>query len=313
MSILPEELRFLTNGRLPQKTYDNKAESKTVLISGATSGIGKETVYKFAENDATIIIVVRNEEKAKQLQQEIKDKYNTTISYYIADFNDFDSVREVVKTISTQIDKIDILINSVGIYNTKRILTKENNELTFHVNHLAVFLFTVLMIPLLRKDTASRIIQVNSQGHRFNGLRINKPNFKGRIYTGLKGYGQSKVAQLYTVYELANMLKETNITINAMHPGAVLTNIGQNNGKLYRLWFKIFTKRILKNPRISADALYYLSLSEDLDAISGKFFNLTILEKPAWHATKIAKKGKAVWDITTSLTNITLPYGGEIE
>lgn len=312
MGLLPEELKFLTNGRLPQKECHELATNKTVLITGATSGIGKETVYKFAENKATIIIVARNEAKAKALQEEVERLYKNKIIYYLADFSKLDQVRNVVEEIKQDFNKLDILINSVGVYSTKRILTEENNELTFQVNHLAVFLFTVLLIPLMKKETPSRIIQVNSQGHRFNGLSIKRPNFKGRFYTGLRGYGQSKTAQLYTVYELANMLKNTNITINAMHPGAVLTNIGQNNGVLYRLWFHIFTKRILKDPKISSSALYYLALSDDLLDTSGKFFNRTILEKPAWHATKISKKGKPVWDLTTKLTNLDIPYGGEL-
>jgi NAD(P)-dependent dehydrogenase (short-subunit alcohol dehydrogenase family) len=300
---LPEELKFMTNSRLKQGKSNASFKNKTVIISGSTSGVGKATLEEFAKHDAHIVMVVRNKQKANDLRNDIRGKYNVKIDIVICDFSDFDSVRQAAKHILDTYKTIDVLINSVGIHTTKRIYTKNNIEMSFMVNHLSVFLFTVLLIPRLKENKHSRIIQVNSEGHRFNGLRIKDVNFKKRIYTGLKGYGQSKVAQLYTVYELAERLKDSNVTINAMHPGAVKSNIGSNNGWLYRTWYKIFTQHFLGKSTISGESIYYLSTEEKLKNQSGNFYNLTILEKPAWHAVKKHKQ-QPIWDLTLKMCGL---------
>ncbi len=300
---LPEELKFLINPRLPQSKSTVSFENKTVIISGSTSGVGKATLMEFAKYGSHLVMVVRNEEKAKKVIEEVVSKYDVQIDIVLCDFSDFDSIRNAAKEIQSKYKKIDVLINSVGIHSTRKIYTKDNIELSFMVNHLSVFLFTVLLIPRMKENVHSRIIQVNSEGHRFNGLRIKDVNFRRRIYTGLKGYGQSKVAQLYTVYELAERLEGSSVTINAMHPGAVKSSIGSNNGLLYRLWYKLFTQHFLKDSKISGESIYYLSTSDELKDVSGKFFDLTILEKPAWHAVK-KRKQKPIWDLTLELCKL---------
>jgi NAD(P)-dependent dehydrogenase (short-subunit alcohol dehydrogenase family) len=176
-------------------------------------------------------------------------------------------------------------------------------ETVFCVNHLASFLFTRLLLPRILESAPARIIQINSQGHRFGGLDLNDLNWDRRRYRGLQGYGASKVAQLLTVWELADKLKETGITINAMHPGAVRTNIGMNNGLLYRWYQRYLIWPMLKDPRISGEAIYYLAAAPEMAAVSGRFFNLTIDEKPATHALDRAL-GKQVWKISETLTGL---------
>lgn len=300
---LPEELQFLRNSRLPQAKSDVSFEGKTVIISGSTSGVGKSTLEEFAAHGAQIVMVVRNETKAQKTKSEITDKYNVDIDIVLCDFSDLKQVRQAADEILTKYKTIDVLVNSVGIHSTKKKFTEDGIEMCFMVNHLSIFLFTVLLLPRLKENAHARIIQVNSEGHRFNGLRIKDINFKRRIYTGLKGYGQSKVAQLYTVYELSERLKESNVTINAMHPGAVKSNIGSNNGWLYRFWYKWFTEPFLGEPKLSGESIYYLATAEELKNVSGKFFNLTILEKPAWHAVK-EKKQKPIWELTLDMCNL---------
>lgn len=301
--LFPEELKFLINPRLKQKKSHISFEGKRVVISGSTSGVGKASLEEFARHKAKLVMVVRNEEKAQDVVAYLKEKYQVEIEYVLCDFRDFDSVRDAAKEIKERFDTIDVLINSVGIYATKKEVTQEGIEQCFMVNHLSIFLFTVLLLPILKKKAHARVIQVNSQGHRFNGLRIKDVNFDHRLYTGLRGYGQSKVAQLYTVYELAERLQDTGVTINAMHPGAVKSNIGNKNGLIYRMWSKIFIQPFLRKPEIAGQAIYYLASAEELKDVSGKFFDLTILEKPAWHAMK-KKKQKPVWDKTLELCKL---------
>jgi NAD(P)-dependent dehydrogenase (short-subunit alcohol dehydrogenase family) len=153
------------------------------------------------------------------------------------------------------------------------------------------------------ESSPSRIIQVNSEGHRFNGVKVSDMNWRKRIYTGLRGYGSSKSAQLYTVWQLAEDLEGTGVTINAMHPGGVRTNIGNNNGLLYRWFLHHVTWHFLKDPKISGDALYYLASSSELSKVSGKFFNLTIEEKPAKHALD-PQTQKEIWDLSMEMSGL---------
>ncbi|MGE4320424.1 MAG: SDR family NAD(P)-dependent oxidoreductase [Acholeplasmataceae bacterium] len=299
----PKQLQFIKNDKLKQHTSNLRIDGKWTVVSGSSSGIGLSTLNKFASMGSNLIMVVRNEEKSKPIQQQIIDTYGVNVDIVIADFADFDSVRHAAEVIIDKYPKIDYLINSVGIHQTKKSISKHGIEMVYTVNHLSVLLFTILLIPKLKESAPSRIIQVNSEGHRFYAPKLNDLNFKKHIYTGLRSYGASKTAQLYSVYELARRLEKDDVTVVAMHPGAVKTHIGQNNGFLYRFFFKHVTSHFLKDVKISSDAIHYLATDPSIVSETGKFFNLTILEEPASHATK-KEMQKAVW--TSSLEAINL-------
>lgn len=292
---LPNELMFLKNSRAVQKISNESMEGKIVLITGSTSGVGLEALKRFASGKANIIMVCRNADKAKTIKTEIESSYKVSVDYFIADFSDLSQVRNTAMDIIKKYPHIDVLINSTGLHSTKKLYNKDGYELVFTVNHLSTFLFTQMLLPTMIASSPSRIIQVNSEGHRFSGLKINDLYFKKRLYTGLKSYGQSKTAQLYTVWQMAEDLKNTGVTINAMHPGGVKTNIGSNNGKLYRWFLHHVTWRFLKDPKISGEALYYLASSKETEQVTGKFFNLTIEEIPAKHALNPVMQ-KKIWD-----------------
>jgi retinol dehydrogenase 13 len=300
---LPEQLIFMKNDKAVQKTSDERVTGKTCIISGATSGVGYEAVKSLAKGGANIVMVVRNENKAKTVKDEIEKKYQVQVDYLIADFSDLKQVEKAAKDILDKYPRIDILINSAGIHSTKRKLNEDGIEMVFCVNHLAPFLLTRILLRRMVESSPSRIIQVNSEGHRFNGLRINDINWDKRFYTGLRSYGASKTAQLLTVWEMAEELKGTGVTINAMHPGGVRTNIGNDNGRLYRWFLHNFTWHFLKDPKISGNALYYLAAASELKDVSGKFFNLTSLEKPAEHALD-KENQKKIWNLSLKMTGL---------
>ena len=299
---LPNELAFLKNWNAPIKESKVEFKNKVVLITGATSGIGLVTAHEYAKHGANLIIVARNREKALLIIKHIVDEYKVKVSLYIADFTNLADVKKVATEIIKENPQIDVLINSVGIHNTKRRLVNGIEEV-FLVNHLSTFLFTTTLIPHLKKQEHARIINVNSEGHRFGKVDLADINFDKRRYAGLKSYGQSKTAQLLCMYELANELAGSNVTINSMHPGAVKSNIGMNNGRLYRLFSKYVTGLILKDPKISAKALYYLGTAPELRYTNAVFFNLTTPEEPAKHATdkEFAKK---VYELSKQKTSI---------
>ena len=304
----PDELIFIPNSRMAPKTTPVRMDGRVCVLTGATSGVGYHAAKRLAKGGARLVLVCRNAEKAARVKDELEGEYQTSICILLADFSKLADVRKISKAILEEFPRIDVLINNAGIHNTKRILAEDGSEIVFTVNHLASFLFTRLLLPRILESAPARIIQVNSQGHRFGGLDLNDLNWNRRRYRGLPGYGASKVAQLLTVWELADRLKGTGITINAMHPGAVRTNIGMNNGLLYQWYQRYLIWPMLKDPRISGEAIYYLAAAPEMAAVSGRFFNLTIDEKPAAHALD-REIGKRVWKISETLTDLAETNG----
>lgn len=277
---------------------------KVCLVSGSTSGVGLEAVKRLAQGGAHIVMICRNPAKAETIRGKIMDQYPVCVDIVLADFSLLDEVRQAAEILLKAYPRIDVLINSVGLYTTTRTITPAGFEAVFCVNHLATFLLTYLLVDRMRESAPARIIQVNSEGHRFGGLDLNDLNWEHRPYMGLRGYGASKVAQLLTTWEFADRLKGSGVTINAMHPGDVKTNIGMNNGPLYRWYKEHIISPSLKDAVISGEALYYLAADPALADVSGRFFHLTIEEKPAAPALDRAK-GRQIWEASLRLTGLS--------
>lgn len=300
---IPPELDFIRTGQLRQKTSNEKMDGKVCVITGTTSGVGYQAAIRLAKANAKIVMMVRNKEKAEQLCTEIRSLSKQEPDYFLADFEKLSEVRKATEDILAKYPKIDVLINNAGIHLTTRQLTTDGYEKVFAVNHLASFLVTSLLLKRMVESAPSRIIQVNSEGHRFNGLDINDLNWEKRKYGGYGSYGASKTAQLMTVWELNDILQEKGVTINAMHPGAVKSNIGSYNGWFYNWFSKYLMQPFLKNPDISGEAIFYLASSTEMKGVSGKFFNLTNEEIPAPHAQNRAL-GKQIFQISKELIQL---------
>jgi retinol dehydrogenase 13 len=300
---LPDELAFIANDRKPQKTTDARLDGQLCIITGATSGVGYEAAKRLAQGGANLVLVCRNGEKAAQVSRELSMSYGTATDVVLADFTRLAEVRNAASTILERYERVDVLINNVGLHRTHRTLTEEGIETVFCVNHLAPFLLTRLLLDRLKASAPSRVIQVNSQGHRFGGLNINDLNWDRRLYHGLWSYGAAKVAQLLTTQELAEQLDGGGVTINAMHPGAVQTAIGMDNGPLYRWYRRHVVNKFLKDPAIAGEAIYYLAAAPEMAMISGRYYNLTIDEPPASYVMN-RDVGKQIWKISEALTGL---------
>ena len=225
---------------------------KICVVTGSTSGVGLEAVKRLAGGGARIVMICRNPEKAEAVRNEIIALYNVQVDIITADFSDLDQVRKAADLLNNDYLQIDVLINCAGLHTTTRTTTTEGLETVFCVNHLASFLLTYLLIDRLKQSAPARIIQVNSEGHRFGGLALDDLNWTRRPYIGLRAYGASKIAQLLATWEFADRLKGTGVTINAMHPGDVKSNIGNNNGPLYRWFLHHILWHALKDPAFLA-------------------------------------------------------------
>jgi retinol dehydrogenase-13 len=274
---------MIRNNKSDPKICDKTSDGKLVVITGATSGIGYLTARKYASMGADLICVNRNPEKSEALKKEIVGEFSVKCEYIIADLSKLDEIHRVGRDLAQINTEIDIIIHNAGIYLTKRETTEEGLEKVFVIQYLASFIINYLIMDKLKSQEKARIIMVNSEGHRFAawGLRLDDLNWEKRRYSGLKSYGSAKIAQLLSMIVFDEHFKNTGVTINAMHPGAVKTETGQENGPFYR-WFKRnVLDKSLRSPEISAEALYYLGISDEIAAISGKFFNLTTMEEPA--------------------------------
>jgi retinol dehydrogenase 13 len=274
---------MIRNNRRDPRICTADFRDRLVVITGATSGIGYHTAKKFASHGASLLCINRNEKKSEALKAEIEKEYGVRCEYIIADLGNLKDIYSAAEKLREIDSPIDVLIHNAGIHLTKRELTSEGFDRVFLVNHLSSFVINILLSQKLKSQEKARIILVNSEGHRFAawGLQLDDLNWDKRRYSGLKSYGSAKLAQLLSMLLLAEYFKPTGVTINAMHPGAVRSETGKENGPVYRWVKKHLFDKALRPTEISAESIYYLGVSDEVEGVSGKFFNLTTMEEPA--------------------------------
>ena len=294
---------MLRNQRAPHRKTTASLAGKTVVIAGATSGVGLAAAREVARFGGRLALLARNEAKGRAVKAELERDFGAEVALFLADFARLADVRRVADELLDAVPRIDVLINSAGVHCTSRQETDEGHELVFCVNHLAPFLLTQRLLPKLRAGGAARIVQVNSQGHRFGGLDLRDLAWRRRFYLGLRAYGAAKTAQLLSVWELAERLEGTGVTVVAMHPGEVRTGIGLNNGPAYRWYQRRVLDRFLGDARVSGESLHTLAAAPELDGVSGRYFNKTHPEKPAPHALD-REVGARLWEMSMNLTGL---------
>ena len=300
---VPDQIHFISNMFKSQKSTDARLDGKTSVVTGATSGVGYHAARRLAEGGSDLVLICRDSRKGEAVQRELSREYGVEVDVVLADLQTFEEVRRAADRVLEQHPRIDVLINNAGVHRTTRTLTPEGIETAFCVNHLSSFLMTRLLLDRLVDSAPTRIIQVNSQGHRFGGLDLDDLNWDRRRYRGLQGYGASKIAQLLTTWELGERLNGAEVTVVAMHPGAVRTNIGMDNGWIYRWYQKYLLWPLLKGPEISGEAIYYLAAAPEMQGVRGKFYNLTNEEYPM-PVAQDRELGKQVWRISEELTGL---------
>ncbi len=296
---------MVKNNRRNPKTCDDDFKDKLVVLTGATSGIGYLTARKFASHGARLLCVNRNEEKSARLKAEIESEFNVSCDYIIADLSSLNETRAAAEQLKSLDHPIDVLIHNAGVYLTKREVTVEGFDKVFVVHHLSSFLINIELSEKLKSQESARIIMVSSEGHRFVpwGLRLDDLNWEKRRYSGLKSYGSAKLAQLQTMLVFKEYFASSGVSINAMHPGAVRSETGQENGAFYRWTKRNFYDKMLRPTEIASDSIYYLGVSNELDGISGKFFNLTTDEEPAPPALDL-EAAREIWTKSLEMTEL---------
>ena len=277
--------------------------NKTILITGATNGIGKAAAIKFAESARSIAFTYRNEELAEDLKNEMqKINPNLSINSFFCDFSVQDSIRECADKIKNDLKAIDLLINNAGVVNTEYSETIDGIENTFAVNHLGYFLFTNLLLDLVKKESESRIINVSSAAHHFvKGMQWDDINYKDDFKMGLKAYGQSKLGNILFTKQLAKKLQKDGVTVNAIHPGGVNTSLGNQNNSLLGRVLKIILKPFFRSPLKGANTIIYLAEIDGL-SITGAYWVDERVAKTS-HYSKNEAEAEKLWRLSEKLVN----------
>src|SRR5438552_16863650 len=245
-------------------------KDKIVMVTGANSGIGKSASIALAEKGGTAVMVARNKERGEAARSEIVTKYgDKSIDLLLADLSSLESVRQLVAEFRKKYSKLHVLINNAGLFNQRRRVTADGYENTFATNYLAPFLLTNLQLDLLKASAPSRIINVSSVGHYNGHINFDDLNLEND-YGGWKSYGQSKLALVLFTHELPKKLQGTGVTVNAVHPGTVATNIWSRPlgpaGFIMAL-----PKLFMASPKEGAETIVYLASSDDAKDLNGEY------------------------------------------
>ena len=276
---------------------------KVCMVTGATSGIGQVTAAALAAQGAHVIVVGRNRAKAQQVVGEIRRQSgNDAVWYLLADFSDLQQVRELAAAFSAQYSQLDVLVNNAGTYFNTRHPAPGGVEMTFHVNHLAHFLLTNLLLDTLTASAPARIVNVTSRAHEYDNMDFDDLGFE-RSYFGMKAYARSKLANLLFTYELARRLAGSGVTVNAVHPGGVATDIWRTNFPVLGPAIKWVMSLFALTPEEGADTLIYLASSPDVEGVTGKYFveREVIASSPLSYDEQVAAR---LWEVSEQLTRL---------
>jgi NAD(P)-dependent dehydrogenase (short-subunit alcohol dehydrogenase family) len=247
---------------------------KTVLITGANSGIGFETAKALIQRGASIIMVCRDQRRGQIAQSEVRAAVADAIApiLLIADLSSQASIHQLSTTIHKRFQHIDVLINNAGGVFSRREFTVDGIEKTLAVNHLAPFLLTHLLLDLLKAAPAGRIVNIASNLH--NASPDFFDNLQGeQKYNFILAHKQAKLGLILFTYELARRLKDTHVTVNCAEPGPVATRFGDNLSGLAGLFLKVMKRLpLFQTPEKGARMPVYVASSPEVTNVTGKYF-----------------------------------------
>lgn len=282
-------------------------DSKIILVTGASDGIGKETAMTLAKQGHTIIIHGRNKQKLQTVYNDIKaETGNTNIDMFTADFLSLAEIKCFADTIKQKYDRLDVLINNAGAqFTDKRETTIDGHEKTMMINVFAPFLLTTLLLDLLKKSPSARVVTVSSASHKMGG----KPNLNDielkNNYTMSRAYGFSK---LYVIWVMRHFITETkkaginNITFNCVHPASTQTNLARESSSSLRFRIIMFLwKPMLISLAKGAKSSIEAAVSPKLESVTGKYFGPKGEEKVSdkYYSTQ---NEQIIWDYCLKVT-----------
>ncbi len=279
----------------------NIMKNKICVITGANSGIGKYTAIGLAELGANIVMVCRNKELGEEAQKEIIEKSgNESVDLLLADLSSQKEIRKLVSDFKRKYVNLHVLINNAGVVLKNRTLSVDSIEMNLAVNYLAPFLLTNLLLDVIKESAPARIINVSSGGHGTTKMDLEDLQ-NAKKYSAFGSYGHSKLALMLFTYQLSRRLENTGVTVNALHPGLIRTNLGRDQPFLAQLFTKIF----FKSPKKGAQTSIYLASSPEVGGITGKYFKSRKIVRSSEDSYNLDYAVK-LWKMSEKLVEIEL-------
>jgi NAD(P)-dependent dehydrogenase (short-subunit alcohol dehydrogenase family) len=244
---------------------------KTVLVTGATSGIGEATAARLAAMGAHVVLVSRTAVRGEKARARILGPHpGASLDLLVADLSTTAAVRALADQFRAKYTRLDVLVNNAGLITSRRRVTPEGLEVQFAVNHLAYFLLTGLLLDLLRASAPARVVNVASSSQSRGVIDFADLQME-RDYRGWQAYANTKLMNVVFTYELARRLEGTGVTANCLHPGVIRTGLMRNfSFVLHLLWIAL--RRFFKQPDDGAETPVYLASSPEVEGVSGKYF-----------------------------------------
>ncbi len=277
-------------------------QGKTVLITGANSGIGKETAVALARAGATVVFTSRDPKKGEQAATDIRRRSGADVTLMPLDLASFASIRALAEGFLQRYDQLHLLINNAGLILSERTETEQGFETTFGVNHLGHFLLTQLLLDRIKASAPARIVNVASGAHRRVGDGLDFDDLQATEgYSGWQVYGRSKLANIYFTRELARRLQGTGVTANALHPGVVATGFARDgDAKPPFSWLITLARPFFRSPEKGAQTSIFLASASELDGVTGKYFADSKEEQP----TSVAEDDEAARRLWTAIEQL---------
>ena len=274
--------------------------NKNILITGATSGIGRESALALAKMGANITFIARNKLKAENLLTDINKISSGQNSFIIADLSSQEDIKTASEKYLNKNISLDILLNNAGLINFKRKETIDGFEETFAINHLAYFSLTNLLLDKIKESNSARIVNVSSGAHQF----VKRMNFEDiqskKSYKPFQVYGYTKLANILFTKKLSSILENKKITVNCLHPGVVGTSFGQNNSNSLNKVLSFIAKPFMRSSKKGAETSIYLCSSPDVSDISGQYFyNCKVAKTSKWAQSK--EDADKLWDLSEEM------------
>jgi NAD(P)-dependent dehydrogenase (short-subunit alcohol dehydrogenase family) len=269
---------------------------KTVLVTGATSGIGREAARELARMGGHVLVGARDSERGRQVAEEI-GRQGGKAQLLAIDLASFASTREAAAKVLAAHPRLDVLINNAGIVTRHRETSPDGHEVIWQTNFLGAFLLTRLLLRALRAAPSPRIVNVSSEAHRSGRIVWDDPELARAGFKGLRAYCNTKLALVLFTRELAR--RDPSIAVNAVHPGVIAT----------RIWraapapFVLLAKLVLTSPVKGARPLVRLAASEDVEGVTGCYFDRMKEAAPAPAAQSDADAAR-LWDVAEKATGL---------
>jgi len=287
---------------------DWSLEGRTCLVTGATSGIGLETAVGLARAGAHVLIVGRDATRGEAARAEIVRRGGSDRALLLrADLASLKEIRRLADEVRARCPALHVLVNNAGVVNLTRQQSEDGFEATFAVNHLAYFALTHHLLDLLKASAPARIVNVASDAHRFGSVDWDDLQSERRyrglpIVAAMRVYGTSKLLNILFTQELARRLEGSGVTANCLHPGAVSTRLGKNNGSASRIITSLLRPFML-SPAEGARTSLYLASSPDVSELSGRYF-AQMREARCSRAARDPDGARRLWALSAELAGL---------